>query len=147
METYFSNESVKRCAKSSDTIAQVVTFISCSSFSVIVSIFLLHMINRQIHRQNYAILIFIHSSFCVLNFLPACIPKIASFTHDTKGEADGCQYSSHLLYCGVQVLPRYPGICMNVKKFDIETMPLLSSCCATTVYCKGLIQTTLPLPQ
>jgi len=58
-----------------------------------------------------------------------------SCTHDTKDKADRCYYSAHLLYCAVQVLLRYPRICMNLKKIYIETIPLLSMCCATTVYC------------
>lgn len=132
---------VKESANSSDTIALVVNFISWSTFSVIVSIFLLHMMYRQNYAYIYTFLIlcieflaFMHTKVC-----PSC-------THDTKRWTHLCQYIAHLLYCGVQVLQRYPRICMNLKEFNIETMPSLSICCTTTLYCKGSTQPPSPLP-
>jgi hypothetical protein len=125
-----------------------VSYISCSIFSVMVSIFLLHMMYRQIHRENYTYT-YIHTFFILCFEFLACMHTTFchNCTHNEKGKADRCQYIAHLLYCAVQVLPRYPRICMNLKIFDIETMPLLSICCATTVYCKGIIQPPSPLPQ
>lgn len=46
---------------------------------LLLSMFLMHMMHRQIHRWNYTCnyTILFHSSFCVLNFtLPTCRPKI-----------------------------------------------------------------------
>ena len=134
---------VKGSANSSDTIAQVGNFISCSFFFCYCQHILLHMMYRQIHKKNYA---YIHTFFILCTEFLACM-QAAVCTHDTKGSADRCQYSAHLLYCAVQVLPRYPRIRTNLKRFDILTMPLLSICCATRVYCKGLIQPPSPLPQ
>jgi len=45
----------------------------------------------------------------------------------------------------MQVLPKYPRICINLKKFDIETMSSLSICCATILYCKGLTSTLITM--
>jgi len=48
----------------------------------------------------------------------------------------------------VQVLPRYTIICIKLKKYDIETLPFLSSYnTATIVYSKELIQPPSPLLQ
>jgi hypothetical protein len=83
--------------------------------------------------------IFTHSSFCVLNFLPAGTPLFATAAHTTH-KVKQTAVIILLIYCGVQVLPRYPTVCMNLKKFDTETVPFLSTCCATAVYSKGIIQ-------
>jgi len=76
---------VKASANRSDITAYIVNFISSSIFSVTVSIFLLHMMYRQIHKQNYVYIIFINSSFYVLNFLCMHAKVCHSCTFDTQG--------------------------------------------------------------
>ena len=46
------------------------------------------------------ILIFIHSSFCVLHFLPACIQKIDTVAHTTQKVKQAC-VSILLINCTV----------------------------------------------
>jgi len=45
-------------------------------------------------------LIFIHSSVCILNFLPACIPKFATVAHTTQ-KVKQTTASILLIYCTV----------------------------------------------
>jgi hypothetical protein len=63
---------VKGSANSSDTTASVVNFISISIFSVNVSIILLHMMYRQIDRQNYA---YIHTFFILCPYFPSVVQQ------------------------------------------------------------------------
>jgi hypothetical protein len=143
METYFSNESGKRKCKQQRHHILGCEFYFLTNFSVIVSIFLLHKMYRRIHRQNYAytfihtvfilsglVYLFIHSVTHVTFYIEFLACKNTRFchscTHETKRWADLCQYSAHLVYCGVQLLPQYPRIGINLKKDDNETMPLLT---------------------
>jgi len=89
---------LNRSANSSNTVAWVVNFIFCTIFSVIVSIFYCTWC-----RDKYIgkiMLIFIHSSFCILNFLPACIPKFATVERTTQ-KVKQTTVSILLIYCTV----------------------------------------------
>ena len=101
---------------------------------------------RQTHRQNYAYA-YIHTFFILCTEFLACMHTTVchSCTHNTKGKTDLSCNIAHLLYFDVQVLPRYPRMCISIKKYT-ETMPLLSRCCATTVCSKRLIQPLSPFP-
>jgi len=87
---------VKRSVNSNNSIAEVVNYTSWQTFSVMVSIFLLHMMYVQIHSK--IMLIFIHSSLCVLNFLPACIPTFAGAACITQ-MVQQTAVSILLIYC------------------------------------------------
>jgi hypothetical protein len=122
---------VKRSANSSDTILTFVHFISWSISPVIVSILLLHIMYRQIHWQNCA---YIHTFFFILciEFLACMITKSATVVHTTQ-KLQQATVSILLIYCTVMC-----SYCQGTqesawtfKKFDIETMPLLSTCCVT----------------
>jgi len=52
----------------------------------------------QMEGQNYSYTLFIHSSLCVLNFLPTCIPKFSTVARTTQ-KVEQTAVSILLIYC------------------------------------------------
>ena len=65
---------------------------------------------------------------CVLYFLPAFIKKFVTFAWKTQNvRQNSVSLFAHLLYFGVLVLPEYPRIFNNLKKYDTQTLSFLSA--------------------